>query len=67
MDGVLVRTADAAHAVGLSPSFLFKNSSRLPGVYRAGRSLRWDVCELKRWMADQAKATAQQGVQDRVA
>jgi len=53
MEG-LVKTPIAARMVGLSPSWLFRNAPRLPGAHRAGRALRWDVKELKRWMAEQA-------------
>ncbi len=50
----LVRTKEAAIALGLSPFFLYRNSSVFPGAHRAGKALRWDVAQLKGWMANQA-------------
>ena len=50
----LVRTKAAARALGLSPFFLYRNSKVFPGAHRAGKALRWDVAQLKSWMANQA-------------
>jgi predicted DNA-binding transcriptional regulator AlpA len=55
MDGeAFVKTQQAAHAVGLDKSFLYRNWKTIPAARRAGRALRWDVSALKRWMATQA-------------
>ena len=50
----LVSTKEAATLVGLSPYFLYRNSKVFPGAYRAGKAIRWDVAQLKSWMANQA-------------
>jgi len=50
----LVSTKEAATLVGLSPYFLYRNSKVFPGAHRAGKALRWDVAQLKTWMASQA-------------
>jgi len=50
----LVTTKEAAMALGLSQFFLYRNSSVFPGAYRAGKAIRWDVAQLKAWMASQA-------------
>ncbi len=50
----LVSTKEAANLVGLSPYFLYRNSKVFPGAYRAGKAIRWDVAQLKSWMASQA-------------
>ena len=39
--------------VGLSSFYLYRNAQKLPGAYRAGRALRWDLEELRAWMRDQ--------------
>lgn len=51
----LVSTRQAAKAVGLNPFFLYRRIHEIPGVYRAGRVLRWDVEVLKKWMREQAR------------
>ncbi|HEV8328442.1 MAG TPA: hypothetical protein VGQ08_13255 [Nitrospiraceae bacterium] len=56
MNGTLVKTPIAAQAVGLSASYLFRNAKRIPASRRAGKALRWDVSELRDWMAAQAHA-----------
>jgi len=50
----MVKTREAAQAVGLSQFFLYRNANHIPAAYRAGRALRWDVSELKEWMRQQA-------------
>lgn len=51
------KTVDAAAEVHMSPSFLYKNWHCIPAARRAGRALRWDMDELKRWMASQAEGS----------
>jgi predicted DNA-binding transcriptional regulator AlpA len=57
-----VTTASAAKLVGLSRSFLFRNACRIPAARRAGRALRWDVEELRHWMAEQAREPSEKVV-----
>ena len=54
--GNLEKTRVAAKEVGLTPWYLYKNSEKLPGAYRAGKALRWDINELKAWMRKKALA-----------
>ncbi len=51
----MVKTNEAARAVGLSPYFLYRHADKIPAAYRAGRALRWDVEELRSWMRTQAE------------
>jgi hypothetical protein len=53
------KTSAAAAEVNLSPSFLHKNWQAIPAARRAGRALRWDMDELKQWMAQQARQSAE--------
>ena len=62
----LVSTKEAATLVGLSPYFLYRNSKVFPGAYRAGKALRWDVGQLKAWMANQASQNPHQENQDKL-
>ena len=48
------KTRPAARAVGVSASYLFHNWKIIPAARKAGRSLRWDIDELKAWMKEQA-------------
>ena len=52
----MVKTPDAARAVGLSPYFLYRHADEIPAAHRAGRALRWDIPTLKIWMREQATA-----------
>jgi len=56
----LVDTKEAAKQLGLSPFFLYRNSKVFPGAHRAGKALRWDVAQLKEWMAGQASQNPHQ-------
>lgn len=49
------KTNVAALEVGLSASYLYRNWRRIPAARRAGRALRWDMDELRKWMATGAR------------
>ncbi len=51
-------TKEAARIAKMAPSWLYRNWKRIPAARRAGRSLRWDVGELKEWMRRQAESQA---------
>ncbi len=51
----LVKTREAAQAVGLSRFFLYRHSSEISACYRGGKALRWDVQELRLWMRREAQ------------
>lgn len=55
----MVKTREAAKAVGLSPYFLYRQARGNPAAYRAGRALRWDLEALKAWMRQQAVQQAE--------
>lgn len=52
----LVKARLAGEAIGMSPVKLYRAAERgeVP-CYRMGRSVRFDVAELRQWMRDQAK------------
>ena len=54
--GIFLRTDEAARAVGLSRNFLYRHARHIPASRRAGKALRWDLIELRNWMAALARA-----------
>jgi excisionase family DNA binding protein len=57
----LVKVQQAAQAVGIKPSTLYraiKRSEERAPFYRLGRAVRFDIEELRQWMRDQAKQSA---------
>ena len=56
----LVKARSAAQAIGMSPVKLYRAAERgeVPH-YRLGRSVRFDISELKDWMKAQTKRNAE--------
>jgi predicted DNA-binding transcriptional regulator AlpA len=47
----LHKVREAARALGVSKTFLYKLPRGTPGVYVFGRAVRYDVEELRAWAA----------------
>ncbi len=45
----LKKAGDAASLLGVSKMFLYRLPKEVPGVYRFGRAVRYDVEELRAW------------------
>jgi excisionase family DNA binding protein len=61
----LVKAGEAARAVGLSLHYLYRLArAGVAPYYRAGRSMRFDVAELREWMRHQAEGKRAVGVGD---
>lgn len=57
-----VSTREAAKATGSCPSFFYRHQHEIPGQYRVGRCLRWDVAAVREWMQRKAKGYGPDGV-----
>jgi excisionase family DNA binding protein len=50
----LVNVEEAAEALGVSPTFIYRLPSNTTGVYRFGKAVRLSIEELREWASRQA-------------
>ncbi len=50
----LVKTSEAARALGISATWLYRHRAKIVGSHRAGRMLRWDIEAIRKWMRQEA-------------